>query len=226
MTESRRRMVEVNLVILGIDSNYDEITQPTFEYRQAHVYPYLIEQGFTLEYCQGKLARRCYVASAARDSRVVYITGSGHGFYDTFTGDWKRPLFKVGDYSSEESQGKIVHLLSCNTAGILGGDMVKHGCLAFFGYDQPFTFVPETAHVFFECDSEIDKAFADGLTAAEVYKRVSDLYQKRIKEYEDRFDKELDINLLRTSVSLEFNLNHLCAPSVDQRWGDSEAKLY
>ena len=235
MTHNRSRTIEINLLVLGIDSNYDdEIIQLTFQYRQAHVYPYLVEQGFTLEYCQGKLARRCYVASAARDCRVVYITGSGHGFPDTFTGDWGTPLFKVGDYSSEESQGKIVHLLSCKTAGILGEDMVQHGCLAFFGYDQQFIVVIKTAHVFFECDSEIDKAFADGLTAAEVYHRVYDLYQKRIQEYRDRYiEGQLNgedssiVAIWKTTYSrLQFNLNHLCAPSVNQRWGDLEAKLY
>ena len=80
--------------------------------------------------------------------------------------------------------------------------MVKHGCLAFFGYDVQFTFPTKTADVFFECDSEIDRAFAEGITAEEVYQRVQDLYERRIKEYKKRWkeaflngedDEDLDI---------------------------------
>ncbi len=234
MTENGRPVVEIKLVVLGIDSNYDRTTALAFEYRQKNVYPYLVERGFTLEYCQGKLARRYYVALEAKDSKVVYITGSGHGLDDTFTGHLGENVFRVGDYSIEECQGKIVHLLSCNTAYILGIEMVKQGCLAFFGYQYPFTFVEATADVFFECDSEIDRAFADGLTAAEVYHRVSDLYQKRIQEYRDRYveglfngedDETLD-TLEKTVSFLTENLNNLCTPSVYKRWGDRAAKLY
>ena len=45
-----------------------------------------------------------------------------------------------------------------------------------FGYDEDFVFVPADQDVFFECDSEIDRAFADGLSAAEVYDRVKALF--------------------------------------------------
>src|SRR5437899_9395138 len=81
-----------------------------------------------------------------------------------------------------KSRSKIIHLLSCRTALLLGPDLVTHGCRAYFGYDEDFTFVTAEAAIFFACDSEIDRAFADGLTAAQTYDRVFKLYTSRIAE--------------------------------------------
>jgi hypothetical protein len=92
-------------------------------------------------------------------------------------------VYSVGNYSPEEVQGKIVHLLSCETAGKLGPDLVSHGCRAFFVTTKIFrfnSFQMDIADIFFQCDSEIDRAFADGLTAADVYSRVVALFDKNI----------------------------------------------
>ena len=76
-----------------------------------------------------------------------------------------------------------MHFSSCETAANLGPDFVKNGCLAFFGYDEDFVFTMADRDIFFECDSEIDLAFADGLTAAEVYDRVGKLFAKRVADF-------------------------------------------
>jgi hypothetical protein len=77
----RTRIVSlgVPLTILGIDANFEPVTQAGFQYRQTNVYPYVQGKGFTLQLCQGSMARRVYVAPAARQAGVVYITGIGHG---------------------------------------------------------------------------------------------------------------------------------------------------
>ena len=186
MTEIHLQTVEMCRVVLAIDSSYDYITTAAFKYRQIHVYPYLEEKGFHIERCQGKLARRHYVASAARKPNVKYITGVGHGSEDTFTGDQGTPVFRVGNYHQEESDGKIIHFLSCKTAVELGFNLVENGCRSFFGYDDNFTINPETPDIFFECDSEIDLAFADTNNAEEVYNRTQQIYENRIKEYTDK----------------------------------------
>lgn len=232
MTEVHHETVEMGSVVLAIDSNYDDITAAAFNYRQLHVYPYIREKGFNIERCQGKLARRHYVASAARKQNVKYITGVGHGSEDTFTGDQGIPIFSIGNYNLEESDGKIIHFLSCKTALQLGSDLVQHGCRAFFGYDVDFTVILETPDIFFECDSEIDRAFADANNAEEVYNCTKQIYENRIKEYSDKWIEALLSDNEREAQQskyiwkwIEVNLNHLCCPSINERWGDSQAKL-
>jgi hypothetical protein len=182
------------------------------------VYPYLESKGLPAVRCQGPLARRYYVAPAARQPHVAYVTGVGHGSADTYTGDQYSVIFRVGDYSPEECARKIVHLLSCQTARALGRDLVAHGCRAFFGYDVDFTFAAAQRAVFFECDSEIDHAFADGLTAAQVYNRVVRLYSRRIAELRAA-------GHLYVAAILEMDRDHLRAPSSGPQWGDRQARL-
>ncbi len=82
-----------------------------------------------------------------------------------------------------------------------------------------------------ECDAEIDRAFADGLTSQEVFQRVDSLYETKIEEYEERLDNALSNNeenydqILELLGLLEVHRNHLCCPSIDKRWGSLESKL-
>ncbi len=88
----------------------------------------------------------------------------------------------------------------------------------YFGYDENFTFYMDFSDTFFECDSDIDLGFADGLNAEEVYDRVIALYNERISDMEDAGHDYV------ASV-LEYDRDHLRAPSVDSRWGDRQAAL-
>ncbi len=214
----RKRLVEIEVSILAIDSSHDAITHAAFDYRQQHVYPYLESKGFSVIKCQGALARRYYAAEAARQDNVDYLTGVGHGLADAYTGDEYDPVFQVGDYSPEEVDGKIAHFLACHSALELGGDFVKHGCRAFFGYSDTFTCHLEDSDVFFDCDSEVDRAFADGLTAEEVYTRVKAKYDRHVDDLYGEGKYHL-------AATLSFNADRLCAPSVDARWGDPKARL-
>src|SRR5206468_12894044 len=139
-------------------------------------------KGFAVSRFRGSMARRTYVAAEVRKPNVHYISGLGHGSYDSFTGDFYDPVFSVGNYSSEECAGKIVHFLSCETARTLGPDFAGHGCLAYFGYDENFSFQPDTADVFFDCDAEIDRGVADGLTVERVIQRVRALFDKHVAD--------------------------------------------
>lgn len=213
-----KRTIELEVTALAIDSSFDAISQAAFAYRQRHVYPYLAKRGFTVVPFQGPLARRYYAAPSARRIDVEYVTGSGHGAPDAFLGDYFDPVFQVGDYSPGEVRGKIVHLLSCKTARELGQDFIAHGCRAFFGYDEDFIFYIEEAELFFACDAEIDYAFADGLSADEVYQRVKALFDQRILELRAA-------GKLFVAAALEFDRDHLRAPALASLWGDGAARL-
>jgi hypothetical protein len=218
--KNKRRTVTFSLdaVIIGIDANFEPITKAACDYRQKNVYPYLERKGFTIQRLQGSIARRSYVAPAVRQANVHYITGLGHGSYESFTGDFYDPVFSVGNYSPEESGGKIVHFLSCETARSLGPDFTLHGCMAYFGYDENFSFQPDTADLFFDCDAEIDRAIADGLDATAVIERVRAVFNKHIAELQAQGSNY-------KAATLEFDRDHLRSPADGKQWGDVSAKL-
>jgi hypothetical protein len=210
--------LEMDLVVLAIDAAFEIITQAGFNYRQQNVYPYLQQKGFSIKRSQESLARRVYVAPEARKPHVIYITGVGHGGYDSYTGDFYDTIFSVGNYSTEECHGKIVHFISCETARDLGPDFVSHGCRAYFGYDENFTFLLDSADIFFECDSEIDRAFADGLNAKQVHERVNALFNKHIDAMRQQGSDY-------KAATLEFDRDHLRGPLSGPQWGDPLASL-
>lgn len=233
MSQEPAPTLKFSISVLAIDSNHDTITELAHKYRQNHVYPYLELKGLLIERCQGKLARRSYVISTLNNLNIEYITGVGHGSKNTFTGDQLTPIFSIGQYNSKEVTDKIIHLLACQTAQELGIDFITSGCFAFFGYDDDFIIELEMADVFFECDSEIDLAIADGVISEEVFQRTKKLYETRIQEYSDKYidallndeDQKIIDTLENTFSFLEKNLNHLCCPSIDKRWGDSQFHL-
>jgi len=217
---NKRRTVTLSLeaLVIAIDADFEPITKSACDYRQKNVYPYLESKGFTVQHLQGSMARRNYVAPAVRQSNVQYISGLGHGSDGSFTGDFYDPIFSIGNYSPEESTGKIVHFLSCETARSLGPDFTLHGCRAYFGYDENFSFQPDTADLFFDCDAEIDRAIADGLEAAAVIERVRAVFDKHIAELRAQGSNY-------KAATLEFDRDHLRSPVDGKQWGDVSAKL-
>jgi hypothetical protein len=218
---SKTANLTIDAVVLAIDANFDPVTRAPFEYREKNVYPYFEKKGFTVIRRQGASARRAKVAPQARKRNVVYLTGVGHGFPDSYTGDHLDPIFSKGHFRREESEGKIVHFLSCETATGLGPHFVTNGCRAYFGYSDEFTYPPILAEVFFECDSEIDRGFADGLTAGQVFKKVLARFQQHIHRLKSTGDGG---DLFNASV-LEVDLRLLRAPSTGGEYGDLNAKL-
>jgi len=212
---------KIPVVVLGIDSNFEPATRAAYQYREKHVYPYVASKGYSIDKCQGAMARRIYVAPKAQQPGVAYLTGVGHGSYTTYTGQFYDPIFQVGNYLPAEARGKVAHFLSCETARDLGPDFVRNGCRAYFGYDEDFVFVTADQDVFFECDSEIDRAFADGLNAAQVYDRVKALFAQRAADFRAQGKQN-------SAATLESDFDRLRCPSsppAPNAWGDPHAKL-
>ncbi len=216
--KTMRLSTTLETTILGIDSSWEEVTQLVFDYRDKNGYPQLASRGYALSKCQGALARRIYASREAAKPNVVFVTGAGHGGYAVFTGAFFDPVFQVGGYDPAEASGKIVHLLSCETARDLGPNFVSNGCRAYFGYDEDFVLVTEDTDRFFACDSEIDFGFVDGLTAAEVYARAIAAFDKNIEEL-----RAAGRNY--SAAVMQFNRDHLRSPNDGPAWGDPSAKL-
>jgi len=215
---TRKLSLEVEIGVLGVDSNFDEATKRVYDYRSKHVYPRLRNNGFALTLLEGSMASRAYVAKALKQGHIELFTGSGHGQRDKFMGQYYESILEVGSYTPEEVRGKIVHLLACRSAFELGEDVVRNGCKAFFGYDIDFAYHPEYEDIFLDCDSEIDIALAQGNTARQAYQRALKLYDRYIAQF-DREGRDYEV------ATLQRNRDHLCAPDRDSRSGDPSARL-
>ena len=203
--------------ILAIDSAWDPATKTVAEYRKKKLYPYFSKQGLKLTRLAGRLAMRILFRVRAQRKAVLFITGMGHGSERVFTGHDCKTLLEVGNYAAQEVENKIIHLLSCKTGAELGPDTVKNGAIAFFGYAEDFIFVEGREGVFFECDCEIDRAIAEGLTVAEVHDRVV-----------ARFEYEIDVLAAQDDLisgRLNANLQCLRSPVTSKLFGRRNAKL-
>jgi len=205
--------------VLSIDSASDEGLAKARDYRQANLFPVLQQSGYELVVRDDDSALRKYVKDDAIAPGLRFITGVGHGLYDTFYGENLDVIFSTGAYKPAEVQGKIVHLFSCRTARDLGRDMVQNGCTAYFGYDETFQFLDdEDALRFLECDTEIDLSLAHGLTAGETASRCRALFEYHVAAL-DQLGHEYQASMLRD------NLSCLRSPASGPQWGAIDARL-
>jgi hypothetical protein len=145
-------------------------------YRKAKVHPVFTAQGFEVKVLQGVEDVRHFFAIEAKKSRVVYISGVGHGSGNLYTGHLGNHIIKVGSYDAAEVNNKVIHLLSCQTAKTLGPDMVSKGSKSYFGYFENFVFNFDVAgtpvneiELFWQADSQIDISLALGRTVAQAH---------------------------------------------------------
>jgi hypothetical protein len=201
--------------VVEVECNHEPVTQILYYYRvEKFVHPYFDQKGFNVIELFGNDATRENFAPACMLPIVDFITGGGHGYDDYFLGHMNQELWRVGNYDPKEPKGKIIHLMSCLTANMLGHNLIDNGSLAYFGYKVSFSF-PQyqdgtdplndpRIEPFFECDSAIDKFIADCLPANEVYKKTMELYEEKLQELSAIPDSGLAPAFLR------YNFENLC----------------
>lgn len=207
--------------VLGIDTNSDSATAWAHDYRNANVYPNFPNN--TVRKLQGPMATRAFVVNVLRqETNIRLITGVGHGLSTLYTGQQNDAVFLVDYYKPTEVRGKIVHLLSCQTAQKLGPDMVANGATAFLGYDVNFSFMTHTRDLFFAADSAIDLALARGATVGEAARDAIRAFNDAIEHLEDApgvLDSE-------SIAALMTDRDHLMGPHIDAMFGDANARLF
>lgn len=225
-------------IILTVDSNFDSETEPVYKYRREVLYPKLANLPQWQVVCLNDLPLtsnqifRQKLIEQILIQNVKFVSGSGHGLPKIFFGNASKTsppeyLFKVNNYAADEIRDKIVHLHSCWSGQKLGRDMVRKGCLAFFGYDLSFSY-PTAENVelqkkFFECDAEIDIAIAEGATAEQAYQRAMAKFNNLAQEIEDTYHGNDKADIM---AALENNKVFLCSPTRDSAaWGNPQAKL-
>jgi hypothetical protein len=203
---------------IAIDSNFAADIQAASSYREKYVYPVYQGKGFTMSPFFGPLARRGFVEPAAMAQGVSLLTGVGHGTYTTFIGFNFEAIYAVDGYNPQEVSGKIAHLLSCENALKLGPNFVQNGCHAFIGYDENFSFDPDSSDVFFKCDAQIDVGLANGLKVGDAVAQAIALFKQTITDQRAQGNG-------RVASMLEVNLSHLRSPLDGSQWGDPNAVL-
>ena len=211
-------------MVLRIDADSDLTTNYLQAFRQRYIF-----EKFDHDWPKHKLlsfigvdATEANIEDCLNTHPINYISGAGHGYYDTFTVYERQPLW-IAKQNLSFLQGKIVHLLSCQTAAMLGKEMVKHGVAAFWGYTINFTFwitrpAPEDlsqdwlAEVPLRMDCIIDRGILAGLGAILIYQSVEKYVTKVLPQLGQR----------QRAVLLD-NYLHLACPMVT--WGDRVATI-
>jgi hypothetical protein len=172
--------------VLFIDADWDEVTQYGIAFRERFVFKNFASEWSTYSshnLLRGTQAIQPDVDAYINSNNVKYISGMGHGAYDTFTGYENKPIWSASQDLSF-LQGTLVHLLSCQTGALLGVSMVKQGVLVFWGYTVNFAFFHQSspppdlsddkvAEVFLRMDCIIDRGILSKRTTAEIYESIT-----------------------------------------------------
>lgn len=210
--------------LLFIDARCDLDTEYCYAFRNLIVFSDfpLRWPRHTLIQLTGPNAQQPHVDASISNNSVRYISGTGHGLQDTFTGFQGGVIWSATQDLSSLA-GTIVHLLSCQTAVSLGHAMLRDGVRAFWGYTADFSFPCEKtppsdltkdayAARFLEMDCLIDEGILDGKSAVEVYADVLN-YVARLSS---TLSKKHYMGLIN-------NLRHLVSPVTTS--GDPLATL-
>ncbi len=202
--------------VLFCENTTDSVTTPAANYRIANVHPVFAAKGFNVMTLTGANDIRANFAVKAKEAHVVYISGLGHGSYTVFTGHMFDDVLEVGAYTAPEVKGKVIHLLSCETAKTLGPDTVTNGAKASVGYTENFVFDWANADLYWPCDSQFDISMANGKT---VEQAVADTLAK--------FDATIaTVPGTNTAALLLNDRNLLRSPVSGAAWGSKTARIY
>ena len=208
---------------LFCENTTDSVTSQATPYRFKHVHPAFKTRGFNNVVNQGVNDDRHHFVEAANANRVVYISGIGHGSPTTYTGHLGSPILRVGGYIASEVKGKIIHLLSCQTAKTLGPDLVRNGARAYAGYYENFTFVydqPETEiddmMLFWQSDSTFDIMMASGASAEDAHNATIAMYNACIAH----------VSGTAAATWLTHDRNYFRSPVIDACYGDKTARIH
>ena len=207
---------------LFLENTTDSVTRQATPYRFKYVHPAFQKKGFNIIINQGVNDDRHHFVDAVIGNRVVYISGIGHGSPTTYTGHLGSPILRVGSYNTSEVKGKIIHLLSCQTAKTLGADLVKNGARAYAGYYENFTFVldqPETAideqMLFWKSDSTFDIMMASGASVEEAHNATVAMFNSCIAS----------VPGTAAATWLTHDRNYFRSPVIDACYGEKAARI-
>ncbi|MDP2860670.1 MAG: hypothetical protein Q8N98_03050 [bacterium] len=130
------------------------------------------------------------LTSVIEKTKPELIVLNGHGDADLITGQNGEVLIKVGE-NEELLAGKIIYVLSCKTAQLLGLRSVAKGTKCYIGYKEEFLFVHKNltkplddpwAGLFFEPSNQIPISLIKQHTSGEASEKAKNMYLKNIQQ--------------------------------------------
>lgn len=175
---------------LFCENTTDSVTTPFAKYRIANVHPVFQARGFTVVVLKGLDDVRTNFTSQAKNGLTVYIGGIGHGSYSLYTGHAGNHILEVDQYDPAEVKGKVIHFLSCETAGQLGPDTVSKGAKSYAGYSENFVLQWDDSStpavdeflLFAKSDSTYDLMMANGATSQQGYNATVQAFNAAISQ--------------------------------------------
>ena len=70
-TARKEQTFTVQVSVLGIDSNWEPATLAAYQYREKYVYPHIASSGYSIDKCQGPMAKRIYAATQKAGLRKI-----------------------------------------------------------------------------------------------------------------------------------------------------------
>jgi hypothetical protein len=201
---------------LFCENTTDGVTTPAANYRIANVHSVFAARGFDVVSLQGVNDIRASFIPNSKDYRTVYISGVGHGSYTTYTGHLQAAVLQVGGYDGAEVNGKVIHLLSCETGRTLCPDTKSHGAKAAVGYDENFVFDWANANLYWQCDSTFDISMANGRTVEQAIADTIARYNTAIAS----------VPGTSTAATLLSDRNLLRSPVSGPAWGSKTQRIF
>jgi hypothetical protein len=138
------------------------------------------------------------------------------------TGQNDTVLLKVGQYDDAEVKDKVIYAFSCQSADLLGPDVIKHGARAFFGWTDDYIWMFDGGMFLVPWDDKYARScmmpVVDGINALLDGKSCGEAKQVQLESYEKY--------ILALDKSDEFAAD-LCRFNRDNfvMYGDAEARL-
>lgn len=214
--KGRKVPILVQNIALFCEDTCDPLTSLAAAYRKQHVHPAFAKAGFELIVLEGPSDVRDVFAAKAKSAFVTYISGVGHGGPGVYTGCHSSRILEVGAYLPAEVAGKVIHVLSCQTAKQLGPDLVAKGAAAYAGYYENFIFTTaqQYAELFWRCDSTFDIGIAAGMTVASAHEATIAAYNLAIASVPNTV----------AATYLTHDRNFLRSPVIDAIYGKPQVR--
>lgn len=162
----------------------------------------------------------------ALNNQVAYIVCAGDGSEAAFPAPPNSQVFPPDNMATQDLQFRIIHMLACSTAVILGPQLVTTWkAAAFIGYSGLFNFPDPSdsstlagfAQTFVNCDAQIDFVLAQGGTVSAAIQAALNQFETQAQVL-DPVNPSL-ANMLRQNATL------LCGPTIDNEFGSASASI-
>lgn len=173
------------------------VTQPTFDGTTKYISAWAnlvidlaIKKKIGIIRLKDKRANRKEFQSVVMKVKPRFLFLNGHGNEEAIYGQDNKVLVDVND-TKAILRGKIIYVLACSSAKVLGRKSVKDGADAYLGYDEDFIFFYDeksrtrpgkdlTAKLFLDPSNAIPFSLLKGHSVSQAYENSQNMYKRTV----------------------------------------------